>query len=211
MSDDLEPLEATPAAGDRHVVLAAVDFSEDSRAALRWACHYAGLIGGRLVVLHVVHDPADQPGYYRASRGNHLQPMQQVAETMLDDFVGSLLTAPGAPPALASAEHRLVTGLPPGRIVDTAEQLRAELIVIGSRGMSGLPHIMQGSVSERVVELADRPVVVVKARGKRQREEAKRRKKEAKKRHKAEKQARKIQEAARAAGTPQDRGEPGSG
>ena len=76
-------------------VLVAIDFSDDSRAAMRWAGRYAALAQGRLVVLHVVHDPADQPGYYRENHGSHLQPMQAVAETMLDEFVDGLMAEAG--------------------------------------------------------------------------------------------------------------------
>jgi len=44
--------------------------------------------------------------------------------------------------------------------------LGAGTIVIGNRGLTGLPHMLLGSVAERVVELASIPVVVVKANSK---------------------------------------------
>jgi len=147
-------------------VLVAVDFSDDSRAALLWASAFAACAGGRLFVLHVVHDPADHPGYYRNSHDRSTQPMERIAEGMLEDFVMKLQHEHPELKSLATAERKLVSGLPPGRIVEMAELLDAKLIVLGSRGMTGLPHLMQGSVSERVVELADGPVVVVKAPGK---------------------------------------------
>jgi len=143
--------------------LVAVDFSEDSRAALAWACAFSACTGGKLIVLHVVHDPADQPGYYRNHREKPLQTMEQAAEVMLDDFLAAVHRDKPELTCLETAEKMLVSGLPPGRIVEAAEMLNAKLIVIGSRGMTGLPHLMQGSVSERVVELATRPVVVVKS------------------------------------------------
>jgi len=103
---------------------------------------------------------------------------------------------------LDKAEKKLLRGLPPSRIVEVAGLIDAKLIVIGSRGQTGIPHLMQGSVSERVVELARRPVVVVKAPGNRQLEE-KRRKKEEKERKKAEK-ARKKQEKKAVKAAPAD-------
>jgi nucleotide-binding universal stress UspA family protein len=176
-------------------VLVAIDFSEDSRAAVLWASAFAACAGGRLFVLHVVHDPADHPGYYRNNHDRTPQPMERVAEGMLEDFVVKLQREHPELSALATAERKLVSGLPPGRIVETAKRLDAKLIVLGSRGMTGLPHLMQGSVSERVVELARGPVVVVKAPGKGQAEsklrkaEEKRKKKEDKARRKQEKAA----------------------
>ncbi|HMB59408.1 MAG TPA: universal stress protein, partial [Xanthomonadales bacterium] len=65
---------------------------------------------------------------------------------------------------LESAQTLLVAGLPPGRISEIAKSLDAKMIVIGSRGLTGLPHLMIGSVAERVVHLASQPVVVVKSR-----------------------------------------------
>ncbi|MCB1402737.1 MAG: universal stress protein, partial [Rhodobacteraceae bacterium] len=51
--------EAGPAS--RETILCAVDFSGDSAAALGWACRQAALTDARLVLLHVVHDPASSP------------------------------------------------------------------------------------------------------------------------------------------------------
>jgi nucleotide-binding universal stress UspA family protein len=143
--------------------LVAVDFSADSRAALAWACAFSACAGGKLVVLHVVHDPPNQPGYYRNKREKPLQTMEQSAEAMLDDFLATAQRDQPALTCVGKAEKMLLVGLPSGRIVEAAGILNAKLIVIGSRGMTGLPHLLQGSVSDRVVELADRPVVVVKS------------------------------------------------
>jgi nucleotide-binding universal stress UspA family protein len=150
-------------ADEHRPVLVAVDFSEDSRAAVLWASAFTTRVGGRLVVLHVVHDPADQPGYYRSVSMKPLQTMEQAAASMLDAFVAQLKAEHPGLAALHAAENKLLSGLPPGRIVEAADLLHARLIVIGSRGMTGLPHLLQGSVSERVVELANGPVVVIKA------------------------------------------------
>jgi nucleotide-binding universal stress UspA family protein len=189
-------------------VLVAVDFSDDSRAALLWACAFVACAGGRLFVLHVVHDPADQPGYYRSNHDKPPQPMERIAERMLEDFLSRLQHEHPELPALGGAERILVSGLPPGRIVETAELLDAKLIVLGSRGMTGLPHLVQGSVSERVVELAGAPVVVVKAPT-RKKPDSKLQKKDAKQRRKEEKARRKQNEAALKSAHSAGQSEPG--
>jgi nucleotide-binding universal stress UspA family protein len=56
-----------------------------------------------------------------------------------------------------------VTGLPSGRICEVADEIGAGLVVVGSRGRTGLPHVMLGSVAERVAQIASAPVTVVKA------------------------------------------------
>ena len=46
------------------IILVPVDFSEHSEAALFEASRYAQAMNASLVVLHVVHDPGEMPGYY---------------------------------------------------------------------------------------------------------------------------------------------------
>jgi nucleotide-binding universal stress UspA family protein len=47
-------------------------------------------------------------------------------------------------------------------IVDTARERDAAVIVMGARGLTGVQHVLLGSVSERVVRHADRPVLVLR-------------------------------------------------
>jgi len=144
-------------------ILVAIDFSDDSRAALLWACDYADCVGARLILLHVIHDPASSPGFYHSESPGQMQPMKDVAESMMNDFLADMTKKYPHSEALKTADTRLVKGLPPGRIVEVAGLLKAKLIVIGNRGMTGLDHMLLGSVAERVVELAPGPVVVVKS------------------------------------------------
>lgn len=146
-------------------ILCAVDFSPDSRAALSWACDQAERVGAPLIVLHVVHDPAASPGFYREVEEDWIRPMAEVAEEMMAEFMTAARDARPDCAALATAETRLVPGLPPGRIVEVAAAEAASMIVIGSRGRTGLAHILLGSVAERVAQTAPMPVVVVKAPG----------------------------------------------
>ena len=144
-------------------VLVAIDFSEDSRAALLWAGKYAGCIDAPLVLLHVVHDPASYPGFYRNDEQEELLPMQQIAEEMMAEFLSETKQKYPGLDWLDLARIELIIGMPPGRIVEMAGLLGAGTIVIGNRGLTGLPHMLLGSVAERVVEAASIPVVVVKA------------------------------------------------
>ncbi|MBP5971220.1 universal stress protein [Brasilonema sp. CT11] len=56
----------------------------------------------------------------------------------------------------------LVTGNPPEEIIRLANIYKADLIIIGSRGLTGMNRIVQGSVSSQVVEEANCSVLVVK-------------------------------------------------
>lgn len=61
-----------------------------------------------------------------------------------------------------SSELELVTGDPADEIIRLANIYKADLIVIGSRGLTGMKRIVQGSVSSQVVEEAHCSVLVVK-------------------------------------------------
>jgi nucleotide-binding universal stress UspA family protein len=50
-------------------------------------------------------------------------------------------------------------------ILDQAEQVEASLVVLGSRGLTGIKSILLGSVSQAVLQHADRPVLIVPSPG----------------------------------------------
>jgi nucleotide-binding universal stress UspA family protein len=60
------------------------------------------------------------------------------------------------------SELEIVTGDPAEEIIRLANIYKADLIVIGSRGLTGVKRIIQGSVSSQVVEEAPCSVLVVK-------------------------------------------------
>ncbi len=57
----------------------------------------------------------------------------------------------------------LVVGVPVRRILEVAERIEARLIVMGSRGRTGLSRLLLGSKAQSVVQLAPMPVTIVKA------------------------------------------------
>jgi nucleotide-binding universal stress UspA family protein len=144
-------------------VLCAVDFSKDSEAALLWAARHAERENARLVVLHVVHDPAASPGFYRKPEAGWLRPMEEVAQEMFGEFLDGVRKRNPEAVGLGRIEPMVLAGLPAGRICEAAGEIGAGLVVVGSRGRTGLPHIMLGSVAQRIVQIAAVPVTVVKA------------------------------------------------
>ena len=167
---------------DQHV-LVAIDFSEDSKAALLWACDFAECSGAPLILLHVVHDLASNPGFYHPEKSNHLESMQDVAESMMAEFLAQLKIEHPELCSIDEADLRFIPGLPQTRIVEVASLLNSRLLVIGGRGMTGPLDKRLGSVAQRVVELSMIPVVVIKseAHGVLKKKEKKRREKRQKK------------------------------
>jgi nucleotide-binding universal stress UspA family protein len=60
------------------------------------------------------------------------------------------------------AQGRVVEGSAAQRILDVAREERSDLIVVGTRGRTGVEGILLGSVADRVVRAASRPVVTVR-------------------------------------------------
>lgn len=154
--------DARQGLSDAQPILVATDFSPDSDAALLWAARYAEHFEAPLIVLHVVHDPADASGFYVSGDAEALEPMSEVAEKMIAAFMSRMRDANPDLAPLHSARSELVAGLPPGRIVEVAEGEDACMIVIGSRGRTGLTDILMGSVAKSVAQRAPMPVVIVK-------------------------------------------------
>ena len=144
-------------------ILVALDFTPDSEAALLWACHYATCVGASVIGLHVVHDPGDAPGYYRKADEDLLRPLEDVADDMMTHFLKRVRDDHPEDGALETLETILVKGIPATRILEIAAAKKARMIVMGSRGRTGLPHLLLGSKAERVVQLSPIPVTIVKA------------------------------------------------
>lgn len=162
MSDEKSAVEET-AVIEEGPILVALDFTADSEAALLWACHYGACTGAPVICLHVVHDPGDAPGYYRKADEDLLRPLEDVAADMMSEFLEKLRRDHPEQEALKSAETVLVKGIPATRILEIAQSRGARMIVMGSRGRTGLPHLLLGSKAQRVVQLSPMPVTIVKA------------------------------------------------
>jgi nucleotide-binding universal stress UspA family protein len=144
-------------------ILVPVDFSSNSEVALVNAAELAEKLGSDLVILHIVHDLNEAPGYYAVKgRGKQMRRMEDVAAEMLDEFFHKMQKNYSSLAALKQAMTMLVVGLPVNRILESAEKIHARMIVMGSQGRTGLARAMLGSKAEQVVRLAPIPVMIVK-------------------------------------------------
>tara|TARA_B100001142_G_scaffold326456_1_gene382010 strand:+ start:1404 stop:1889 length:486 start_codon:yes stop_codon:yes gene_type:complete len=143
-------------------ILVAADFSNNSKTAVIWAIDVARALNAAVVLIHVVHDRAEGPGYYRHDKKDAMRPMEDVAERMMQDFLKSLNNEDPLFKSFENLKTQIVTGLPVTRILETAEKLNARMIVMGSQGLTGLAHLLIGSKAEQVVRMAKIPVTIVK-------------------------------------------------
>ena len=143
-------------------ILVAADFSANSKTAVIWAIDLAIALSAPIVLIHIVHDRAEGPGYYRHDKKDAMRPMEDIAGKMMLDFVENLGEESLQYKSFKNIKTRIVTGLPVTRILETAENIDARMIVMGSQGLTGLAHLLIGSKAEQVVRLAKIPVTIVK-------------------------------------------------
>ena len=149
---------------DKNKLLVAVDFTPFSEKALVFASELAEKIEAQLLVLHVIHDPAEAPGFYaqKGKKKKFMQSMEEAAEEMMASFLKKMRKDYPDHMPIHEAKPFLVVGTPVTRILEIAKKKKVYMIIIGSQGRTGLSHLLVGSKAERVVQLSTIPVTVVK-------------------------------------------------
>jgi nucleotide-binding universal stress UspA family protein len=142
-------------------IVVGVDGSEASRAALAWARDEAALRQTTLAVVFAYEPVGPWFGVGEAMGAPVAAPpsdeeMTGAAHAELDQMIDEL----GDTSATAGCEGRVETGDPAACLVEASRG--ADLLVVGTRGRTGLAHALLGSVSAHCVEHAHCPVVVVR-------------------------------------------------
>jgi len=143
-------------------ILVGIDFSEGSEEALAWAAEMAVACNATLVVLHVVHDPAEAPGYYVGGHKYVQAELERVAQEMMNEFIASARKRLPGLNKVCRVDTAVVVGLPVTRIIEIAEREGARSIVMGAHGRTALGDALLGSKVERVTRLSPIPVTIVK-------------------------------------------------
>lgn len=145
------------------IILVPVDFTVYSRAALLYGSKMAELMNGTLLVLHVIHDPGEAPGFYAKRRNQKsLRKMEDVAAEKMEHFLSKARKKFPEHKKLKDAEAMLISGLPVTRIIEVAEKYRPEMVVMGNQGRTALSHLLLGSKAAQVVKICPVPVTIVK-------------------------------------------------
>lgn len=140
-------------------ILCPVDFSSHSRIALQYAAAVAERAGGRLTALFV-----NDPLLVAAAAANYdARALARTSAAELRQFVERALGKRTR--GSFRVVHATVQGNPAGEIQRAAKRTKAELIVIGSQGLSGARKLFFGSTTERVLRQAQVPVLAVPPAG----------------------------------------------
>lgn len=140
----------------------ATDFSRASAPAFKWALELTKANRGQLLVVHVVTPPTlalPPEGYVPPALYQDLEASaRREAQKHLAALVGR------ARKAGVRASAILLDGVPHERVARAARSKKADLLVIGTHGRSGLAKLFLGSVASRLVAMAPRPVLTVRGR-----------------------------------------------
>ena len=134
-------------------ILHPTDFSEQSAAAFEFACSLAREYFSEILLLHVV-----EPAFAIGADG-----MTIPIPTGIEEEGAKRLERVFPLDSQVKFRRQVEVGSPVGEIVRVAAESKADLIVMGTHGRSGLSRILMGSVAEGVLREVACPVLFVKA------------------------------------------------
>lgn len=137
-------------------VLVATDFSRDAEAALTWANALIARCRASLILAHSVTPPfgfGEEESYDDDER---TRTQMEESHVQLEELAKTI-----------DVEVEIAVGrrYPETDALQQADERGADLIVVGTRGRRGLPHVLLGSTAERIICRAPLPVVTVKHSG----------------------------------------------
>jgi nucleotide-binding universal stress UspA family protein len=144
-------------------ILVAVDGSEYAKKAINAAVMLCKAVGAELIAFHAIPVPrysftAESGGMYPFPLAQYFASARKEAQGLVDDAVAlakkSGITATGL---VADPTYSIVEA-----ILQAASSHNIDLIVVGSRGLSGFKKLLVGSVSAAVVNHAHCSVLVVR-------------------------------------------------
>jgi nucleotide-binding universal stress UspA family protein len=135
-------------------ILCATDFSPASHAALDTAAELARRFSARLTLFHAHQVPTFvYPDGMMPLAPELMMDLERSVVAELDRLASSLRDL--------EVEVRHTLGAPAAEICRAADEIDADLIVLGTHGRTGLSHVVLGSVAEKVVRKCTRPVLTI--------------------------------------------------
>lgn len=148
-----------------NTILVPTDLSEHCRRALAYGCRLAAEDRAALIILHVANELntwelSEEFALYRGNFG-HAWPLDRVLSEASLDLNNFLEPHLGDLKQLVGATKRVVLGNVIDRITSTADEEKADLIIMSPRRNRGLRHWLGGGITDRVTRLSPCPVLSV--------------------------------------------------
>jgi nucleotide-binding universal stress UspA family protein len=145
-------------------ILAPTDLSSFSASGVRYACNLANALGAEVILAHAVSTrefTSHATSLRMTSPGTEADLLGKLKEhhtQMLQNFMKEQLASVGAD---LNVQQIVEMGDAHTLIVNWAKDKAADLIVMSTHGRSGLPRMILGSVTEKVLRSASCPVLAI--------------------------------------------------
>jgi nucleotide-binding universal stress UspA family protein len=139
-------------------ILVPIDFSKFTPEVIALAADLSRRYAAPLELIHVW-----EPAMYAGPEGSFVLSEAEVTR-IIDDFKQELtkLAASAQAAGAFGVETCLLRGYPATAIVYRAQEMKCDLILMGTHGRTGFKHVLIGSVAENVVRTAACPVLTVR-------------------------------------------------
>ncbi len=155
-TEKLKPLKAY------NNILVPIDFSDHSQNAISYAKEIASAYDSQLQLLHIIED-TKHPAFSLSGKSSVFDLVPNIEEESEKSMLEMLARA-GGPETKSTVFTK--GGHAANNIINFASENSSDLIVIATHGLTGIEHLLLGSVTEKVVRMAPCPVVTIKAFGK---------------------------------------------
>jgi len=147
--------------GVANEIVIPLDFSEHALLALTYAEEFARMYASRIHLVHIL-DEAVYPDFYPPVIPAGGPKNEELREQSLERLreIAAPLEGRGF-----DVDAHVRSGRAAHQLADFAAEIQADLIAIASHGLTGLRHILLGSVTEQLVRRSPCPVLTVKAFG----------------------------------------------
>jgi len=139
------------------VILVGTDFSPHAEVAVRAAFRLAQAVSGRVELVHVM--PAEKP-LFRRSKENRAT-VERLQEEGVEESRRALELLVADAEVPARAHVHLCAGDKCQGLLDQANEVDADVIVVGRLGLGATGRFLLGSLTDKVVRRSDRPVLVI--------------------------------------------------
>jgi nucleotide-binding universal stress UspA family protein len=139
-------------------ILVPTDFSAPSKQAIAYAFELAQICGATLVLLHVIEELPPYIGFLPPEETP--KALEELADRARRDLAR---VVPQAQDSKVEVTCQAAVGAPAPKIIEVAQEMNADMIVIATHGRTGFRHFVMGSVAEHVVRTAPCPVLTIRS------------------------------------------------
>ena len=137
-------------------IILATDGSENAhRAALASIDLAKGLLLSSIIITHIATNPPDQSRMVKAQFDVH-NLLEEDAKKAMTRTIDALTQAG------IDYHLKVAIGDPSTEVVEIAKKEQADLIILGTRGLGAIKGVLMGSVSQKIIQAASCPVMIVK-------------------------------------------------